>query len=128
MSFYSIILTSHISLVLLSGAFFLLRGFWMLQSSSLLQAKPVRILPHIIDTFLLVSGFVLAYLIGMYPGTDAWLTTKLVLLVVYIVLGVFALKRGKTKTVRVTALILAVIVYAHIITVALTKNPLGFLG
>ena len=125
---YSILLTTHVSLVLLSGAFFALRGIWMLQERALLQTKPVRILPHIIDTFLLVSGFALAYLISMYPITHGWLTTKLVLLMVYIVLGVFALKRGKTKTIRTTALILALSVYAFMLTVALNKSSLGFLG
>jgi uncharacterized membrane protein SirB2 len=122
---YTLLLTTHVSLVLLSGAFFAVRGVWMLQESDLLQAKPVRILPHIIDTILLLSGFGLAYLISMYPITHDWLTTKLILLVAYIVLGIFALRRGKTKTVRTTALVLALGVYGYMLTVAFSKNSLG---
>ena len=126
MTAYSATLVIHVTLVLASGSFFFLRGIWMLQESPLLQIKPVRILPHIVDTFLLVSGFYLAYLINMYPGTTDWLTTKLVLLLAYIVLGMFALKRGKTRTIRATAFAMALSVYGYMITVALTKNVLGY--
>ncbi len=128
MNVYMLSLHTHMTLVGISGAFFLLRGIWMLQENALYQAKPVRILPHIIDTFLLLSGFALAYQVSMYPGTHNWLTTKLVLLVAYIVLGVFALRRGKTKTIRSGALVAALTVYCYMITVALTKSSLGYLG
>lgn len=126
MTAYSATLVLHVTLVLASGGFFFLRGIWMLQENPLLQTKPVRILPHVIDTFLLLSGFYLAYLINMYPGTTDWLTTKLVLLLAYIVLGMFALKRGKTRTIRATAFAMALLVYGYMITVALTKNALGY--
>ncbi len=126
MNMYMLSLHTHMTLVAASGAFFLLRGVWMLLENPLLQAKPVRVLPHIIDTFLLLSGFALAYQLSAYPGTHAWLTTKIVLLVAYIVLGVFALRRGKTKRIRSAALVLALGVYLFMITVALTKSSLGY--
>ena len=126
MTAYSATVMIHVTLVVASGAFFFLRGIWMLQENPLLQIKPVRVLPHVIDTFLLLSGFYLAHLINMYPGTTDWLTTKLVLLVVYIVLGMFALKRGKTRAIRATALAMALLVYGYMVTVAVTKNVFGY--
>lgn len=125
MTGYNHLLMTHLTLVLLSGGFFLLRGIWMITESQLLQAKPVRILPHVIDTFLLLSGFSLAYLINSYPFTAHWLTAKLLLLIAYIGLGVFALKRGKTKSIRIAFLAAALCVYAFMISIAITKSPLG---
>lgn len=125
MNSYSFFLMAHVGLVYLSGGLFMVRGIWMIQENPLLQAKPVRILPHVIDTFLLLSGFSLAYLISTYPFTAHWLTTKLVLLVAYIGLGVFALKRGKTRNRRIGFFVAALSVYGFMITVALNKSPAG---
>jgi uncharacterized membrane protein SirB2 len=66
----------------------------------MLQKKPVRILPHINDSLLLLTAIMLAILTGFYPFVVGWVTLKVLLLVVYIVLGIFALKRGKTKQAR----------------------------
>lgn len=128
MSIYSIALMTHLSMIALSGGFFVLRGIWMMIGSTLLQAKPVRILPHIIDTLLLISAFVLAYQIRAYPFTDHWLTAKLLALVAYIVLGMFALKRAKTKQGRIVAFVAALAVFVYIVSVAFSKNPMGFLA
>lgn len=125
MSSYSLVLMLHVSLVYLSGGFFFLRGIWMIMDSGLLQAKPVRILPHVIDTFLLLSGFTLAYLISAYPFVAGWLTAKLILLVAYIVLGMFALKRAKTKALRIVFFTAALAIYGFMITIALNKSPMG---
>ena len=57
----------------------------------------MRSCPHVNDTLLLTSGFGLAVMLGQYPCVNGWLTAKLVALIVYIVLGTVALKRGKTK-------------------------------
>ena len=123
MTAYSITLMVHLSAVALSGAFFLLRGIWMLAESPLLTAKPVRILPHIIDTVLLISAFTLAYFIGSYPFFEPWLTAKFIALFVYIGLGMVALKRGKTKSIRSIALVAALLTFAYIATVAVTRSP-----
>lgn len=122
MTLYSIALLLHIGSVILSGAFFLLRGIWMLQGSELLQRKPVKIAPHIIDTVLLVSALTLAYILGAWPFAEGWLTAKLTALIVYIGLGVFTL-RGKTKAIRVMAFIGAIATFAYIVSVALTRSP-----
>jgi len=118
---YTLTLMLHVSAVTLSGAFFFVRGIWMLQESKLLQTKPVKILPHIIDTVLLLSAFTLAYLLSTYPFSEGWLTAKLLALFVYIGFGVFTL-RGKSKTIRSAAFAAALLTFAYIIGVALTRS------
>jgi hypothetical protein len=51
------------------------------------------VLPHINDTFLLLFGVLLAVTLQMSPGQQPWLMAKLIALVIYIGLGVMALKR-----------------------------------
>lgn len=112
----------HITCALMSGSFFLLRGLWMLLESPLLQRRWVKTLPHGIDTLLLGSALVMVFWSGQYPFVQSWLTAKVLALVVYIVLGTVALKRGKTRGVRAFALLAALAVFAYILAVALTKQ------
>jgi uncharacterized membrane protein SirB2 len=125
---YLVAYYTHIFSVCLSGSFFLLRGIWMLQESSLLEKKFVRIAPHVIDTVLLLAAIALAVLTQQYPITHPWLTVKVIALIAYIVLGVFALRRGKTKAARVSYLIAAIAAFGFMVSVALTRNALGFLS
>jgi uncharacterized membrane protein SirB2 len=117
----------HMSFAALSGGFFLVRGIWMLQESNLLQRKWVRVAPHVIDTLLLTFALILVFWSGQYPGAQGWLTAKVIALLVYIVLGTVALKRGKTRAVRTVAFFTALAVFAYIVAVALTRNP-GVIG
>ncbi len=100
MNTYIILKHLHVTFAVLSLLGFSLRGFWMLKESPMLQKKPVRILPHVNDSLLLLTAIMLAILTGFYPFVVGWVTLKVLLLVVYIVLGIFALKRGKTKQAR----------------------------
>jgi uncharacterized membrane protein SirB2 len=113
----------HVTMVVLSISLFLLRGLWMLRQSDLLRRSWVKIVPHVIDSILLVSAVTLAVLSAQYPLVQPWLTAKVVALVVYVGLGTLALKRGRTKTVRTTALVSAVAVFAYIVAVAITRSP-----
>lgn len=113
----------HVTFAALSGMLFLLRGIWMLRGSGLLQQKWVKIVPHVIDTVLLGSALVMVFWSGQYPFAQGWLTAKVLALIAYIVLGTIALKRGKTKQVRLTAFIGALLVFAYIVKVALTRQP-----
>nr|MBL8455065.1 SirB2 family protein [Zoogloeaceae bacterium] len=116
----------HVLCVVLSGAGFLLRGIWMLRGSALLAHRVVRVLPHVIDTLLLASAIMLAYLSAQYPFVVAWVTAKVVGLLVYIGLGTIALKRGRSPAVRGTAFAAAIVVYLWIVSVALMRSPFGF--
>ena len=74
----------------------------------------------------LASAIALAILADQYPLRDAWLTAKVGGLVAYVVLGAVALKRGRTRSVRLAALLAAMGVFGYIVSVAVTKQPAGF--
>ncbi len=81
----------------------------------------MKTLPHVIDTLLLSAGITLAILLQQYPFIDAWLTAKVVALLVYIVAGWLAL-RAKTRQKKLQAYVIAITVFLYIVWVALTKN------
>jgi uncharacterized membrane protein SirB2 len=114
----------HMTCAALSGSFFLLRGIWMLLDSAMLQRRWVKIAPHIIDTVLLASALAMVVWSSQYPFVQSWLTAKVFALIAYILLGTVALKRGKTKGVRTTAFIAALLVFSYIVKVALTRQVL----
>jgi len=118
----------HVATVLISISFFIVRFFWMVSGSKLLTIKPVKILPHINDTVLLISAIVLAVKIEQYPFVDHWLTVKVVALLAYIVIGTVALKRGKTKNARIAAGFIAIFIFIFMMSVAGTRDPAGFLS
>jgi uncharacterized membrane protein SirB2 len=118
----------HITCAAISGSFFLLRGIWMLLDSPMLQRRWVKVVPHGVDTLLLTTALVLVFWSGQYPFVQPWLTAKVIALVVYIVLGTLALKRGKTKGVRTFALVAALATFAYIVAVALTRQPWWLVG
>ena len=114
----------HMTCAALSGVLFLLRGLWMLQDSPRLGQRWVRTLPHLIDTVLLASAVTLAIWSAQYPLAQPWLTAKVGALLLYIVLGSVALKRGRSKGIRAAAFLAALATFAYIVAVALSKNPL----
>ena len=114
----------HVLCAWLSVGGFLLRGILMLRDSPLRQTKPVRILPHVVDTLLLVSAVALALVLGQYPFADAWLTAKLLGLVVYIGLGLVAFRFGSTRGIRTLAFAGALLTGIYILAVAYGRHPL----
>lgn len=118
----------HVTCVVLSGLGFLLRGMWMLTGSRLLQHRLTRVLPHIVDSLLLGSALALAAMIAQYPFFASWVTAKVFGLIAYILLGTVALKRGPTLAIRGVAFAAAIAVFLWIVSVALTKDPLGYLA
>lgn len=125
---YALIKQIHLTTIALTLALFLLRGFWMMSGSERLQARWVRIVPHVNDTLLLASGIGLAVLLAQYPLVHGWLTAKLFALIAYILLGTVALKRGRTGGVRIAAWALALLVFGYMVTVARTHAPLPFVA
>jgi uncharacterized membrane protein SirB2 len=116
---------AHMTCAALSILVFVIRYIWMLRESALLQNRVVKIVPHIVDTLLLLSAIGLVAIVGFGPNA-AWLSAKIGGLIVYIVLGTLALKRGRTKGTRAVLGLLAIFVFAFIASVAHTHNPLGF--
>jgi uncharacterized membrane protein SirB2 len=114
----------HVGCVVLSIAGFLLRGAWMLIDSPLRTTRPARVLPHVVDSFLLVGALGLAATLGAWPFAQPWLTAKVLALLAYIGLGMVAFRFGRTKRERASAFFAAVAVLAYLVAVALTKDPL----
>lgn len=125
---YAALKALHVGSVIASYTLFVLRGVWMLRESPLLQRRAVRIAPHVVDTVLLASAVSLAVAIRQYPFVAPWVTAKVIGLVIYIALGTIALKRGRTRGVRLSAWIAAQLVFFYIVSVAVTKTPLSLLG
>ena len=124
---YAAVKATHIGCVILSISGFSVRGLLMLADSPLIWHRVVRTLPHLVDTVLLGSGVWLAVLLKQYPGQSDWLSAKLLALVAYIVLGFIALRLGKTRRQRITALVAALLCFAYMAAVAWHKNPLPLL-
>lgn len=118
----------HVFCVVLSGLGFAVRGVGMMCGAGWLRWRWVRIAPHLVDTMLLSSALLLSWMIAQYPFVASWVTAKVFGLLVYIVLGGVALKRGRTRRVRVAAFVVALGVYVWIVSVAITRQPFGMLA
>jgi uncharacterized membrane protein SirB2 len=116
----------HVGAAGVSLALFVLRGAWRWRSPERLAARWVRVVPHVVDTVLLASALWLAWQIGR--GAAPWITAKVVALLVYIVVGSIALKRGRTPGIRAAAFFGALATFGYIVSVAMTKSPWGALA
>ncbi|NBQ67554.1 MAG: regulator SirB [Nitrosomonadaceae bacterium] len=125
---YALLKMIHVSSVILSYSLFFLRGVWLIRDSTNLRQRWVKILPHIIDTVLLTSAVFLAMTIQQNPLQDSWLTAKVAGLLLYIVLGMVAIRFGKTRRTKIIAWMAAQCVFIYIVLVAVTKSPVLGLG
>lgn len=114
----------HVAAVAASGAGFLARAALMLAGSARLNARFVRVAPHVVDTVLLAAAVAMAVMARISPLAHPWLAAKIIGLLVYIVLGAIALRYGRTLRARVAALAGAVLVFAYIVGTALQRDPL----
>ncbi len=125
--FYPQIRAFHILFVILSGSLFALRGLGMLAEVRWAQATPLRYLSYAIDTALLTAALMLLTILPREMFANHWLGVKLLLLVVYVALGVFALRRGRTRRVRALCYFAALLVFALMFGIARAHHPLGWL-
>lgn len=125
--FYMAFKHTHMLCAVISFVFFVTRGIWAFQGSSLLQKKWVKISPHIIDTVLLLSAIGLVIILKQYPFVSPWVTAKIIGLIAYIGLGIMVLKKAKNQQQRALFFSLAVLAFAYIFMVARTKDALFFL-
>ncbi|MBV6417220.1 MAG: hypothetical protein CMLOHMNK_01859 [Steroidobacteraceae bacterium] len=125
--FYTQIKWIHVCAVLSSGGLLFLRGLAAHLGAGWTMAWPLRWLSYTIDTVLFTAALLLVTIVHQYPFVHAWLTVKVLMLAVYIVLGSLALKRGTTRRIRVACWVAALVVYLFIISVARTHDPLGVL-
>jgi uncharacterized membrane protein SirB2 len=127
LSCYPAIKHLHITLVAASGLLFAVRGGAVLAGQNWAMRKPWRWLSYGIDTLLLGAGVTLWMTLAINPVHSPWLATKLMLLVVYILLGSLALKRAPTPAAQRLSFVAALAVYGFMVSVAWTHHPLGVL-
>ncbi len=125
---YATLKLIHQSAVLLSFSGFLARGLGSLAGAGWVDSRPAKTLPHLIDSVLLASALALAFTLRLNPAATPWLLAKLVALVVYIVLGAMALKPRFSRVSRSAAFVAALATFGYIVSVAITKQPAGFLS
>ncbi|HWK53270.1 MAG TPA: SirB2 family protein [Hyphomicrobiales bacterium] len=123
---YLTIKTIHMTFALISFTGFLFRAYLMVIESRWLNHKAIQILPHVVDSVFLLSGATMAFMVNFGLFSQLWLTTKVTLLMFYLLFVGLALNRGKTKSIRVIAFFLAVFTFAQIVGVAVNKTVIGW--
>ncbi len=118
----------HVASVVVSLTGFFLRGVLTIRASPLMNARWIRILPHINDTILLAAAVALAAMSEQYPFVADWVTAKVLGVIAYIILGSLALRAGTTRRMRIVCWLAALAIFGWIVSVALTRQPMGFLA
>ena len=125
--FYPQIRNVHILAITLSGCLFAVRGLGVLLGMRWPLWAPVRYLSYTIDTVLLTAALMLLTILPGAMFANGWLTVKLVLVVVYVVLGVFALRKARTPGSRAVFYVLALLTFLAIVGIARMHSPWGWL-
>ena len=126
--FYPQIKQFHIFIAMLSGTLFALRGAFVLAGARWPQALPVKWLSYAVDTSLLTAALMLLTILPWAMFANGWLLVKIVLIVVYEVLGVMAMRPQRNRRSRAIYYVLALLTFVAIYVTARTHNPLGALA
>lgn len=127
MTVFGILKSIHVTCALLSICGFALRGYWVLSDDHRRDYRLAKVLPHLIDTLLLVSAVAMLFIWGASPFDLPWVIAKIVALLAYIGLGMVVMRFANSQEVRVTAYLAALAVVAYIVSVALSHSPWGLL-
>ena len=128
MSGYRLAYSVHVVCVVISAPLFVARGAAETAGADWRKWRVLRVAPHFVDTVLLASAVTMVWLLGLSPIAQPWLAAKLVGLVCYIGLGMVALRFGGTKKLRRLAFAGALLALAYIVSVAVSRDPRGFLA
>ncbi|MCI1190948.1 SirB2 family protein [Calidifontimicrobium sp. SYSU G02091] len=122
---YPALRSAHLLAVGASVALFTLRALAVLAGARWPLTPVPRVASVVIDTALFTAGVSMWVALGLNPLRDHWLGVKLVLLVVYVVLGAWALRRAPTRRAKAGCLAAALAVFGFMVTVAVAHHPLG---
>jgi uncharacterized membrane protein SirB2 len=122
---YPYIKLLHVGTVFASGTLFLVRGLAVQVGGQWAMAPRVRYLSYGIDIVLLAAALLLVAVLPAAVFANGWLWAKLSLLVLYIGLGSFALKRGRTAIIRASCYAAALFVFACVYMIARAHDPLA---
>lgn len=127
-AWYVQILLVHVGCVALSGTLFAVRGLMRIADLPGANTLALRRMSYLIDSTLLGAAILLTVIVREYPLVDGWLTTKVLLLLLYIGLGTMALRRARTRAGRVAAYVAALLTFACIVGVAIAHDPAGWIA
>lgn len=82
--------------------------------SPIMERRLVKIAPHVIDSFLLLTGILLCFVINQYPFAEPWLTEKIGAVAAYILLGMMAMRSDRGRLFRIFSFVGALgwVIYA----------------
>lgn len=110
---------SHMLFITISIILFQYR-FYLKRANKPL-AKVLKIIPHINDTLLLITGISMAYILQIKPWEHAWLGYKIIALILYIIFGFMALKSSGNKS--LFSYFIATALFIFILFTAINKIP-----
>ena len=119
---------THIVSAYIMGIGFLVRGFLSVLQSHLLQHKLLKITPHIVDTFVLISGVTMVITLSLWTSSNMWLMAKIVALVIYIFFGMLMLRWGSSSLTRWLGFLGGLVMYFYIVGAAHIKSIQSFVG
>ena len=125
---YFAIKAIHQTAVALSFTGFFARGIGSLAGAAWVRSRAAKTWPHVVDSALLLSAFALAWRLRLNPAVSPWLMAKIGGLVLYIALGLVALRPRIPLPLRTAAWFSALAVFGYVVSVAITKSPAGFFG
>ena len=126
--FYTALLHAHRTLVGVSVVLFIARAIGVAGQRAWPMTPVIRWSSVLIDTTLMATGIALWVLMQHNPVHEPWLALKLFLLLVYIALGTYGLKRGRTRAIRLGFSVLALLVITQMFWIARTRDPFGMLS
>ncbi|MFY9178473.1 MAG: SirB2 family protein [Venatoribacter sp.] len=117
---YETLKQAHAGLAYLTILLFVLRFVLFTLAPKWKQQKVFKILPHIIDTLLLIFALLMVFSSGFHLP-HSWLAAKIIGLVLYVGMGVLAIRKGSKLGFSA-----AVLCYLYIFGVAKYKTALSW--
>jgi len=115
----------HLVTVAASFALFFIRGLWMLRAYPRPEEQWVIVLPHAIDTLVLVSGGALVALAWQKSWPGDWLTWKLAFVAVYALMVLTVLRLARYRWQKALAWMAGMLVFLFVATIAVLHQKLG---
>jgi uncharacterized membrane protein SirB2 len=119
----------HVGAVAVSGALFATRGALALAGRPrLANASIARFTSYAVDTVLLTAAMMLVAILPSALFANHWLAVKLALVVVYVGLGIVAMRRAALGQRGATLwFVAALATFVVVVGIALAHHPLGWL-
>ncbi|MBT5219649.1 MAG: SirB2 family protein [Woeseia sp.] len=124
MNLYESLKLIHVACVVISGALFALRFALLNVRPKNRLPKQLKVLPHVVDTVLLVAAIGMLLLSAVNPFQVTWLTAKIIALVAYILFGAFCLRSRPGSARQAVMFVVAASVFVYMVWVAVSKHAL----